>query len=360
MRQVSQLLACFPTFGVLSVSVRAQQSFTYSYDAAGQLHRVVDSSNTQLTYVYDEVGNITAIERVTLDEGPHILGFSPARGGVGTLVTVQGNGFAAEPGDNAVSFNGAATSAVSVNASGTSLTVLVPAGATPGPIAVTVAAETATSEESFEVLATPVVASVTPRYLFPGEPPVDVIVSGYHLGDATFRVEPEVDAPLALTTLAQADTTATLQVTIATGAVGSFVLVATGPGGDSGLFSDASNTLHVLDPDADPDFDDVTNRDERSAGTDPFSPDSDGDGFSDAFELGVGSDPLAAASVPDLSRPGDAMALAVSMGNSTVPPGERARDAISLSVSIGNSVPPTGAPVSEATSRDVSVMNSSP
>lgn len=45
-------------------------------------------------------------------------------------------------------------------------------------------------------------------------------------------------------------------------------------------------------PDADPDHDGLTNREESYWNTDPFNPDTDGDGFKDGEEVASGHDPL--------------------------------------------------------------------
>jgi len=52
------------------------------------------------------------------------------------------------------------------------------------------------------------------------------------------------------------------------------------------------------DPNGDPDGDNVVNRLEMAAGTNPNNPDSDFDGFSDGAELAAGTDPLSFASNP--------------------------------------------------------------
>jgi YD repeat-containing protein len=46
------------------------------------------------------------------------------------------------------------------------------------------------------------------------------------------------------------------------------------------------------DPDADPDNDDLTNREESPHGTDPNNPDTDGDGMPDGWEVAKELDPL--------------------------------------------------------------------
>jgi hypothetical protein len=77
---------------------------------------------------------------------PTISSVSPARGKVGTTVTVNGTSFA---GATAVRFNG--TSASFTVSSSTQIQMTVPGGATTGPISVTTPGGTATSSGSFRV-----------------------------------------------------------------------------------------------------------------------------------------------------------------------------------------------------------------
>jgi plastocyanin len=88
---------------------------------------------------------------------PSIATFTPTSGPVGTPVTVTGSGFL---GATAVAFNG--VSATYQVSSDTSISAIVPAGATTGPITVTNASGTATSAPSFTV--TTVAASCIPSW----------------------------------------------------------------------------------------------------------------------------------------------------------------------------------------------------
>lgn len=367
-----------------STPASAQESFHYTYDASGQLFRVIDSSGTQIQYDYDEVGNILAIQRTTVGTGLQVLGFSPARGGVGTRVTVQGQGFAADPASNALAFNGVAASVLSVNASGSALTALVPPGATSGPISLMVGASQAMSSEPFTVVNAPVISDLSPTYAFPGET-VDVIVHGFNLANASFALQPQALVPTpSQVTLAQSDGSATLELALPANAAVGYVVVATGPGGDSGLFSGPSNTLRVLLADGDDDYDDLSNAQERALGTNPALADSDGDGYSDSLEAGLGSSPLDASSVPLIAprrevtafgvavvddaspaRAADevrqALSLPVAIVDEAEPIGPAVREAASLQVAAVNEVPPAGAqPIREAISENVAVQNSGP
>lgn len=88
---------------------------------------------------------------------PTISGFSPASGDVGVSVTVTGSGFSYAP--VGVKFNGTAATNVTVN-SDTSLTAVVPAGATTGPISVSNSAGNVVSSNSFTVTVTAACAEI--------------------------------------------------------------------------------------------------------------------------------------------------------------------------------------------------------
>jgi RHS repeat-associated protein len=73
---------------------------------------------------------------------PTITNLSPTTGLIGTAVTITGTNFGSAPGASTVAFN--ATPATSSSWSSTSIVVPVPAGATSGPVSVTVGGLTAT------------------------------------------------------------------------------------------------------------------------------------------------------------------------------------------------------------------------
>ncbi len=125
----------------------------YYYDDLGRLTRVVDPSGNIATYHYDSVGNLLSITRSTLpaNNGLAILSFTPQSGPVGTTVTIQGQGFSTTPSANTVQFDG--TPATVSTATASTLTVTVPSGATTGPISVTVAGTTVTSDTNFKITA---------------------------------------------------------------------------------------------------------------------------------------------------------------------------------------------------------------
>src|SRR5262245_26377654 len=85
----------------------AQQSpgIRYVYDDLNRLITVIDPTGQVAEYVYDAVGNILEIRRSTLSDLA-IIDFTPSRGAVDTLVTIQGQGFSPTPAQNTVTFNG--------------------------------------------------------------------------------------------------------------------------------------------------------------------------------------------------------------------------------------------------------------
>jgi len=83
---------------------------------------------------------------------PTLTVVSPARGAVGSTVTLIGTGLT---GASSLTLNGMVITGFVVNAAGTSITFTVPAGALAGPIVVTTPGGTATSTSSFCVQYTP-------------------------------------------------------------------------------------------------------------------------------------------------------------------------------------------------------------
>jgi YD repeat-containing protein len=299
---VARCLATALACALSAVEVLAQTSITfqYFYDETGQLTRAVDSTGIVIEWVYDAVGNILEIKRSGVTAGQlTIFEVLPSQGGSGTLVTIQGQGFSTAPSGNTVLFND--TPAQVVSAAAGRLSVLVPAGASTGPVSVTVGSSTAVSPSPFTVLAIPVVTSVTPRAFEGAHPPASIRVRGVNLTGSSFELLPALNPPPVVFGVPQFDptgTVATLPITVASNARGSFVLVATNTLGSSDAFPNAGNTLAVISAQDDGD--------------------SDGDGFPDGLELLFGSDPFDATSVPSITSRGDLTSGAVSIVNTAL------------------------------------------
>lgn len=78
-----------------------------------------------------------------------ITSIDPATAPVGSTITITGTNFSTDPASNTVSIGG--VTATIVSASATKIVVVVPAGATSGPVSVTAGGQTATSAASFTV-----------------------------------------------------------------------------------------------------------------------------------------------------------------------------------------------------------------
>lgn len=112
---------------------------------------------------------------------PAIASLAPASGPVGTTVTVTGSNLT---GASALTLNGIAVADFTV-VNATTLTFVVPAGATSGPVAVTTQGGTATSAGAFTVtvpVSAPTIASFTPTS---GGPGTTVTITGTNLTGAT-------------------------------------------------------------------------------------------------------------------------------------------------------------------------------
>jgi YD repeat-containing protein len=344
---------------VLAAPALAQQpiTFQYFYDNLGRLSKVIDSTDTVIEYVYDEVGNILEIKRSSIS-GLAIFDFSPRQGPVGTTVTIQGQGFSPTPANNQVMFNGAAAAVISATA--TSLVVTVLPGATTGPVAVTVSGNTATSTTNFTVL--PSITAINPALVLAGSTITGLQVQGGNLLGSVFTFTPEFTPPAVTITSASIDpsgTMATLNVDVGANATGSFVLVATNAAGSSSPVPSVANTLIVLDGGANNDNDRLVNADELQRGTNPFDPDTDDDGFSDGEEVEFGSNPLDKNSTPIGSGVvlREANGAPVSTLNTVDPSTTVPHEASGPTVSVLNTVDPSTTVPHEASGPTVSVLN---
>ena len=103
------------TLWVVPLLGQAPITFQYFYDDLNQLAKVVDSTGSVVTYVYDSVGNILQINRSTVVPGAlTIFNFTPLQGGPLSTVTILGQGFSTTPSANLVTFGGIAATVASV------------------------------------------------------------------------------------------------------------------------------------------------------------------------------------------------------------------------------------------------------
>lgn len=122
---------------------------------------VVEAIPTQIKIIVPEEAEtgkitITANDKTATSEkdfvvleAPVITGFSPESGSVGTKVTITGNNFGTALTENIVTFNGIV--AEILEATATSLQVVVPEGATDGKIAVSIDGQTVTTDKDFTI-----------------------------------------------------------------------------------------------------------------------------------------------------------------------------------------------------------------
>lgn len=268
----------------------------YFYDQVGRLVKVVDQNGNVATYSYDAADNILSISRSTV-ASPNslaILNFLPPQGGIGATVTIQGQNFSTIPTNNMVQLNGAPATVTSATAN--SLTVLVPSGATTGPITVSVGSATATTSSNFTVLQGPVITSISPKSALQGATVSNFQVTGLNLTGVSFSFLPSF-VPAAITpsnvAVSPDGTSATMSLTLSASAAGSFLVAATNPSGSSSQVPAFNNTLTVLSntPSADADGDGLTNIYEAAIGSNPLNPSTANDGIPDGWALFFGLNP---------------------------------------------------------------------
>ncbi|WP_276496983.1 DUF7619 domain-containing protein [Pontibacter litorisediminis] len=120
-------------------------------------------TNTTLNRIYDMPSVVDEEVRVHLEEvlaTPAIAAFAPAAGKYGTQVLISGKRFAPEATANRVYLNGKA--ATVVGATDSELRVLVPEGASTGPLKVVTPDGGVSATEVFEVYQPPVLSSFSP------------------------------------------------------------------------------------------------------------------------------------------------------------------------------------------------------
>src|SRR6266542_2416735 len=141
----------------------------YSYDSSGRLVGVTDQLGQTARYGYDEVGNGTSVQNLSTP-ALSVMSVTPRSGAPGTAVTISGGCFSLSPAANLVQFNG--TAATVTSASPARLVVIVPEGATTGPVTVTVGSASATSDVPFTIDPAangPSITGVTPAVVNVGD-----------------------------------------------------------------------------------------------------------------------------------------------------------------------------------------------
>ena len=157
----------------------------------------------------------TATSAASFGVKPVFTSFTPANGTVGTVVKINGSGFA---GTSAVTFNGAAA-AFTVAAGGGSITATVPAAASTGKIGVTVSGTTVKTLNNFSVV--PTITGFTPTS---GPAGTVVTVTGTGFVNATQVTFANVNAAFTI------DSPTQLRATVPSGTNSSKIVVRTAGG----------------------------------------------------------------------------------------------------------------------------------
>lgn len=215
MRRIGRLVCLLALHVFVSASLaQSNAPVQYFYDDLGRLIRVVDTNGNVATYNYDAVGNLLSITRATVpaNNGLAVLSFSPQQGPVGFSVTIRGQGFNSTLSANTVQFNGAAATVTSATAN--ALVVTVPAGATTGPISVTVGGTTASSDTNFTVVA----ASLTSIAVSPIGPMISSGLAQQFTATGTFNNGTTQD--LTTSVIWSSSNTGTAAISNATGSQG--------------------------------------------------------------------------------------------------------------------------------------------
>ena len=132
--------------GATSVKINGfAAAFTVNSGGTQITMTVPGNATTGLIAVTTPAG--TARSATSFTVAPRITSFSPAHGGIGATVAINGVNFT---GATSVTFNGTPAPGHVVN-SAVKITVTVPAGASTGKIGVTTPAGTATSTNDFTI-----------------------------------------------------------------------------------------------------------------------------------------------------------------------------------------------------------------
>jgi hypothetical protein len=176
--------------------------------------------------------------------GVNITGFSPASGQPGNVITINGSGFT---GTTMVQFNNNSTPTLGdfTNVSDGQLLVVVPQGASSGPLVVFVGNSSATSGASF--LVAPVITGFAPQS---GANPTVVSVFGANfVNGGTTVIFPGTSTPVPATYLAANEVAATVPVGAGNGPI--TVITSAGTNVSAGIFQAASTpTISSFTPTA--------------------------------------------------------------------------------------------------------------
>ncbi|MFO0751555.1 MAG: hypothetical protein U1F43_38695 [Myxococcota bacterium] len=143
----------------LGVSFHGTAAASFTVDSPTQISAVVAADTTAGPIAVTTLGGaVASATDFTVRFAPTIVGLSPAAGGVGRAVLVDGTDFVDV---SAVAFGGTAAASFEVQ-SPTRISAVVAAGTATGPVTVTTPLGTATSGTPFTFIPAPVISSFAP------------------------------------------------------------------------------------------------------------------------------------------------------------------------------------------------------
>ncbi len=310
-----------------------------------QTSYIVPANATSLTFgatAIDYGNNIGTAPNVQLqvipDPGTTVTGRVVDSGGSpvsGATVTTLGSRSSTTAADGSFSIAQVPTVAGNIQVTATFITL---SGATLAGQSITVPPIRLglTNVGTITVVPYPVITSISPKSALAGNL-VTMTVNGTTLTGATFAFQPATSTPIGIQVAStnSGGTQATLTLTVPATAIGTFALVATNSGGNSGTTATQVDRFTVVDPNS--------------------TADTDGDGFQDAIEAVFGTDPLDPTSFPVIPRATEAESVAFSLLNAPVT-GAGIRETESVAFSVLNA-PVTGAGIRETESVAFSLLN---
>ena len=157
---------------------------TFTVTSEQQINTTVPNGATDgpITIV-TTAGSVDTVTNFQASSRPAITEVAPLAATAGSTVTISGANFL---GAITVRFNGVAATSVTATGQGTQLSVLVPAGATTGPLTVTTAGGTATNAQNFVTGTQPIITDFDPPLGSVGDP---VTINGLNFSGTTTVVK---------------------------------------------------------------------------------------------------------------------------------------------------------------------------
>ena len=163
-------------------SAQSLTTFEYLYDSLNQLSRVIDSEGNVLTYTYDQVGNILAVDRTTLVEldPPSIAGVTPDQVNQAEVATLILTGTALLGGTVTTTHPGITVNSAHGNDTSITANLTIDGSAALGPAQLTLTTVAGSDSIGVTVIAAqPVINSISPNK-GPSTGGTSVTISGSH------------------------------------------------------------------------------------------------------------------------------------------------------------------------------------